>query len=53
MPCSGLIDTHAHLCDALFDADRAEVLERAQAVGVTAIVAVGEDLADGERNLDL
>jgi TatD DNase family protein len=53
MPCSGLIDTHAHLCDALFDADRAEVLERARAVGVTAVVAVGEDLADGERNLDL
>ncbi|HYA03618.1 MAG TPA: TatD family hydrolase [Syntrophobacteria bacterium] len=49
----GLVDAHAHLCDALFDADRSEVLERARAVGVTAVVAVGEDLTDAERNLDL
>lgn len=49
----GLVDTHAHLCDALFDLDRAEVLGRAQAVGVTAVVAVGEDLSDAERNLEL
>jgi TatD DNase family protein len=48
-----IVDTHAHLCDALFDADRADVLERAQAVGVTAVVAVGEDLADARLNLDL
>jgi len=48
-----LVDTHAHLCDALFDPDRTEVLERARRVGVTAVVAVGEDLADARRNLDL
>jgi len=48
-----LVDTHAHLCDALFDPDRTEVLERAEAVGVTAVIAVGEDLADARRNLDL
>jgi TatD DNase family protein len=53
MPGLGLVDTHAHLCDALFDPDRTEVLERARAVGVTAIIAVGEDLADARRNLDL
>ena len=53
MPGLGLVDTHAHLCDALFDPDRTEVLERAKAVGVTAILAVGEDLADARRNLDL
>jgi TatD DNase family protein len=49
----GLVDTHAHLCDALFDPDRTDVLERARAVGVTAVIAVGEDLADARRNLDL
>jgi len=53
MPGLGLVDTHAHLCDALFDPDRVEVLERARAVGVTAIITVGEDLADARRNLDL
>jgi TatD DNase family protein len=53
MGVHGLIDTHAHLCDAMFDADRAEVLDRAQAAGVTAVVAVGEDLADARLNLDL
>lgn len=48
-----LIDTHAHLCDPAFDADRAEVIERAGAAGVGAVVAVGETLADAERNLAL
>jgi len=47
------IDTHAHLCDAAFEADLAQVLCRAQKAGVGAIVAVGEDLADARRNLDL
>jgi TatD DNase family protein len=46
-------DTHAHICDAAFDGDRAEVLERAAAAGVGAIVAVGEDGKDAEKNLDL
>jgi TatD DNase family protein len=48
-----LVDTHAHLCDTAFDADRAEVLERARGAGIKAIVAVGEDLADAEMNLRL
>ena len=33
-----MIDTHCHLDDAAFDADRTEVLSRALAVGVEAIV---------------
>lgn len=49
----GLVDCHAHLCDPAFDADRAEVLERAREAGVRAVVAVGETLADAERNLAL
>lgn len=48
-----LTDTHTHICDAAFDADRAGVLTRAEQAGIQAIVAVGEDLADGRKNLDL
>ncbi len=48
-----LIDTHAHLCDEAFDDDRDEVVARARAAGVAAVVAVGETLADAERNLEL
>lgn len=47
------VDTHAHLCDSAFDDDLEAVLDRARSAGVTGIVAVGEDLADARRNLDL
>ena len=48
-----LTDTHTHICDEAFDADRADVLARAEQSGIRAIIAVGEDLADGEKNLAL
>jgi TatD DNase family protein len=48
-----LVDTHSHLCSPEFDRDRGEVLARARAAGVEAVIAVGETLADAERNLDL
>ncbi len=48
-----MIDTHAHLCDAVFDPDRDSVLERARIAGVLAVIAVGENLADAEKNLKL
>jgi TatD DNase family protein len=41
------------LCDPVFDADRDIVLNKARAAGVIAIVAVGEDLADAEKNIQL
>jgi len=41
-----LLDVHAHLCDALFERDREEVLHRARAAGVGGVIAVGETLAD-------
>lgn len=48
-----MIDTHTHLCDASFDVDRAEVLERARQAGLAAVVSVSEGLADAEKNLQL
>jgi TatD DNase family protein len=52
-PFLSLVDTHAHLCSPEFDHDLGEVLARARAAGVGAVIAVGESLADAERNLDL
>ncbi|MFN2166766.1 MAG: TatD family hydrolase, partial [Anaerolineae bacterium] len=48
-----LVDTHAHLCDPVFDRDRGPVLETAAQAGVGAVIAVGEDLDDARRNLEL
>lgn len=48
-----LVDAHAHLGDSAFDPDRAEVLERARAAGVAAVICVGETLAEAERVLAL
>jgi TatD DNase family protein len=43
------IDAHAHLDDAAFDADRAAVLARARAAGVTGHVCAGVDPASWAR----
>ena len=48
-----LTDTHCHICDAGFDGDREAVLARAAAAGIGAVIAVGEDMADAEKNLAL
>lgn len=48
-----LIDTHAHLCDPAFDLDLEPILEKAEAAGIAAIIAVGENLVDAEKNLRL
>jgi hypothetical protein len=48
-----LVDVHAHICDAGFDRDREKVLARARHAGVGAVVAVGENLSDARKNLDL
>ena len=49
----GLVDTHAHLMDAAFDADRDAVVERAQQSGVTGMLLVGYDLASSRAAVDL
>jgi TatD DNase family protein len=46
-----LIDTHSHISDRAFDADRAAVLARAAEAGVTAMVDVGIDLESSRRAL--
>jgi TatD DNase family protein len=48
-----LADVHAHICDPCFDRDRARVLQRARQAGVEAVVAVGENLEDARKNLEL
>jgi TatD DNase family protein len=48
-----LTDTHAHMCDAVFDGDRESVLDRASEAGLGAVVSVGEDLSDAQKNLAL
>jgi TatD DNase family protein len=48
-----LLDAHAHICDSRFDNDRTAVLSRARQAGVSAIIAVGETLADARTNLEL
>jgi TatD DNase family protein len=48
-----LIDTHCHLADADYDADRAEVLARAWAAGLGRIVVIGASRESAERALGL
>lgn len=43
------VDSHAHLADPAFDADRDAVIARARATGASAIVCIGESLAAAER----
>jgi TatD DNase family protein len=44
-----LIDTHCHLHDRKFDADRDDVVVRARDAGVFAMLTVGEDIADSRK----
>lgn len=48
-----LIDTHAHVHAAAFDADRAEVFKRARAAGVVRLINVGYDLQSSRVSVEL
>jgi TatD DNase family protein len=48
-----MIDSHAHVHDPQFDADRDAVLQRAHDAGVERIVTVGCDLKDSTRAIDV
>ncbi|MGH2586309.1 MAG: TatD family hydrolase [Dehalococcoidia bacterium] len=50
---SGLFDTHVHLQDRSFDADREAVLQRARAAGVAAMAVVSDGEASSQRAIDL
>ena len=43
------VDSHAHLADPAFDADREDVITRARQTGALAIVCIGESLAAAGR----
>ena len=43
------VDSHVHLADPAFDADRADVIERARQTGARALICIGESLAAAER----
>jgi len=44
-----VIDSHAHVHDRAFDADRGAVIRRARDAGVAGVLTVGCDLEDSER----
>lgn len=48
-----LVDSHCHLQDSQFDADRDDALERARRAGVSAFVVIGTDLDSSWRAVDL
>jgi len=43
------IDSHAHLADAAFDADREDVIARARSAGASAVISIGESIAAADR----
>ena len=43
------IDSHAHLADPAFDADRDDVIARARLTGAAAIICIGESIAAADR----
>ena len=45
----GFIDSHAHLADPAFDADREDVITRARESGASGIIAIGESLDAADR----
>lgn len=46
-----LVDSHAHVSDPAFDADRADTLARARAAGVTTMIEIGTDVETSRRAL--
>jgi TatD DNase family protein len=48
-----LIDSHTHLYDPVFDADRDEVIRRAREAGITAVISIGCDLDTSRRAVEL
>ena len=47
------VDSHVHLADPAFDADRTDVIERARLTGARAFICVGESIAAAGRARDI
>jgi len=47
------IDSHAHLADSAFDADREAVIERARVGGARSIICIGESIEAATRGRDI
>ena len=43
------VDSHVHLADSAFDADRESIVERARQTGASALVCIGESLDEPFR----
>ena len=52
-PVFAFIDSHAHLADPAFDADRDEVVARAREAGAAAVVCIGESIDASRRAREL
>lgn len=48
-----MIDTHCHVHDRQYDGDRDAVIARARDAGVSAMITIGEDIADSRRAIAL
>jgi len=48
-----VIDSHCHLADKAFDADRMQAIARAKNAGVSAMVTIADTLREGEKCLEL
>lgn len=48
-----MIDSHSHLADKKFDADLDAVLERASAAGVNILIAIGDDLEESQKCIEI
>jgi TatD DNase family protein len=48
-----LIDSHTHLYDPVFNADRDDVIRRAREAGITAVISIGCDLETSRRAVEL
>ena len=50
---AGLVDSHVHLEDAVYNGDRRKVFERALSRGVGTIITVGSDIESSRKTLDI
>jgi len=50
---TAFIDSHCHLADPAFDADREAVIERARVSGAVAVICIGESLDAARRSREI